>query len=178
MKFEESEPESYIDMGYEEEEELATDKLEMVFIELKKFIQKNPDAESDLNQWLWLIVGKEEKIKMAKKENKKIKKAIEIIDEMSMDEKEWELYESRRRAIMNYNTGMKNSKMQGIEEGIEIGRADGLAKGEIQAKRETAKNLLDLGVEVDKIIKATGLSKEEIEKILKKDENKSNKNMK
>ena len=78
-----------------------------------------------------------------------------------LDEKEWELYESRRRAIMNYNTGMKNSKMQGIEEGIEIGRADGLAKGEIQAKRETAKNLLDLGVEVDKIIKATGLSKEE-----------------
>lgn len=30
---------------------------------------------------------------MAKKQSKNIRKAIEIIDEMSMDPKEWELYE-------------------------------------------------------------------------------------
>ena len=50
---------------------------------------------------------------MAKKENKEIKKAIDIIDEMSMDEKEWELYESRRLAIMDYNTGIEEAKEEG-----------------------------------------------------------------
>ena len=50
---------------------------------------------------------------MAKKENKEIKKAIEIIDEMSMDEKEWKLYESRRLAIMDYNTGIEEAKEEG-----------------------------------------------------------------
>ena len=57
--------------------------------------KKNPNADNELNQWLWLIIGEEEKIKMASKENEKIKKAIKIIDEMSMEPKEWELYRAR-----------------------------------------------------------------------------------
>ena len=53
---------------------------------------------------------------MAEKENKEIEKAMDIIKEMSMDPKEWELYESRRLAIMDYNTGMEQAKFDGIEE--------------------------------------------------------------
>ncbi len=45
--------------------------------------------------------------------------------------------------------------------GIEQGRAEGAA----QEKREIAKNLKDLGVGAAEIIKATGLSAEEIEKL-------------
>ena len=40
-------------------------------------------------------------------------------------------------------------------------RQNGIAKGKI----EIAKNLIKLGINVDDIIKATGLSKEEIEKM-------------
>ena len=53
---------------------------------------------------------------MAEKKNKEIEKAMDIIKEMSMDPKEWELYESRRLAIMDYNTGMEQAKIDGIEE--------------------------------------------------------------
>ena len=45
--------------------------------------------------------------------------------------------------------------------GIEQGRAEGAA----QVTRENAKNLKDLGVGAAEIIKATGLSAEEIEKL-------------
>ena len=89
MKFEETKPQEFIDMGYTKEDEIATKDLEMHFIEIPKFVKKNPEANTKLEQWLWLIVGREEKIKMAKKENKEIKKAMDIIDEMSMDPKEW-----------------------------------------------------------------------------------------
>ena len=41
---------------------------------------------------------------------------MEIIDEMSMDEKEWELYESRRLAIMDYNTGILEAEERGIKQ--------------------------------------------------------------
>ena len=41
------------------------------------------------------------------------------------------------------------------EEGIEIGRQE--------ATRQTAKNLFNMGMEIEKIAMATGLSKEEIE---------------
>ena len=54
---------------------------------------------------------------MASKENEKIKKAIKIIDEMSMEPKEWELYRARQMAIMNYNIGMKNSEKKGERKG-------------------------------------------------------------
>ena len=40
---------------------------------------------------------------------------MEIIDEMSMDEKEWELYRARQMAIMDYNVGMRKSKEEGEE---------------------------------------------------------------
>ena len=43
------------------------------------------------------------------------------------------------------------------------GRQSGLAEGKI----EIAKNLIKLGINIDDIVKATGLSKEEIEKLSK-----------
>ena len=115
MRFEETTKEAYVDLGYKEEDKIVTNKLEMHFLELPKFRKKNPNADKLLNQWLWLISGEEEKVKMAKKENKEVKKAIEVIDEMSMDPKEWELYESREKAIMNYNSGMKSAERRGME---------------------------------------------------------------
>ena len=151
--------ESYVDMGYSKEEELATDRLEMITIELKKFKKKNPDANNVLNQWLWLILGEEGKIEMASKNNKELKKAVEIIDEMSMDPKEWELYRSRQMAIMNYNIGMENAKKEG--------EAIGEKRGEKNAKIETARKLLAMGLDIDKIIEATELTKDELEKIIK-----------
>ena len=106
---------------------------------------------------MWLLAGREEKLAMAKKENKELEKAMDIIDEMSMDEKEWELYESRRLAIMDYNTGMIKAR--------EEGEAKGREKGERKSKIEIAKRLLKLGISIDKIEEATELTKEEIEKL-------------
>ncbi len=116
MKFEPYDEETYINMGYEKEQDIVTNKLEMIFIEIPKFIAKKPNSESLLNQWLWLIAGEEEKIKMAKEKHKEIEKAMEVIDEMSMDPKEWELYESRRRAEIFYNWDMSAAKEEGKEE--------------------------------------------------------------
>ena len=65
----------------------------MIYVELPKFIKKNPDANNSLYQWLWLLAGREDKVKMAKKE---LKEAMGVIDEMSAAPKEWEMYESRR----------------------------------------------------------------------------------
>ena len=121
MKFEKTKENEYVDMGYSNEEELATNDLEMHFIEIPKFEKKNPEANTKLEQWLWLLAGREEKLEMARKKNKEIDKAIDIIDQMSMDEKEWNLYISRQRAIWDYNTGMRTAKEEGMKKGVEEG---------------------------------------------------------
>ena len=110
---------------------------------------------------------------MAKKENKEIKKAMDIIDEMSMDEKEWELYMSRHRAILDYNSGMSEAKRQGIEDGLEQGRKQGIEQGRKQGIEqgtklrniEIAKNMLKKGIDIDTIVEITELTKEEIKKL-------------
>ena len=111
--------------------------------------------------WLWLIIGGEEKLKMAKEKNEEIKKAIDIIDEMSMDPAEWEMYEARRLAIMDYNTGIHKAKLDGIEEG----KKEGIEEGKKEEKEKIAKELLKIGMKKEEVQKITELSIEEIEKI-------------
>ena len=115
--------------------------------------------------WLWFIIGGEEKVKMAKEKNEEIKKAIDIIDEMSMDPAEWEMYESRRLAIMDYNTGIHQAKLDGIEEGKKEGIEEGKAEGKKEEKEKIAKELLKIGMKKEEVQKITELSIEEIEKI-------------
>ena len=90
---------------------------------------------------------------MAKEENEEIKKAIDIIDEMSMDPAEWEMYESRRLAIMDYNTGIHQAKLDGIEEGKLEGK-----KEEKEKITKIAKELLKKGMKKEEVQKITELS--------------------
>ena len=168
MKFEKTKENEYVEMGYKREDEIASKDLEMHFLEIPKFVKKNPEAKTKLEQWLWLIAGREDKLEMAKKENKKIEKAIEIIKQMSMDEKEWELYNSRQMAILDYNTGMKNARDEGETIGLSKGKAIGLSKGKAIGQKEEqlriAKNFLKLGIDIEDIKKATGLTRRRIRK--------------
>ncbi len=52
--------------------------------------------------------------------------------------------------------------------GEEIGEKRGVEKGMKKKAKETVKNLLKMGIDIDKISKATGMKKEEIEKLASK----------
>ena len=164
MKFEETKEKEYIDLGYEKEDEIVTDDLEMHFIELPKFKKKNPGVATKLEQWLWMLIGEEEKVKMAEKENKEIEKVVEELDEISLDEKERELYEARQRAIFEYNYTMYTAEKRGKEKGKEEGKIEGKKEKQI----EIAKKLLKRGMKIEEISEITELTKEQLIKINKK----------
>ncbi|SMB88545.1 conserved hypothetical protein (putative transposase or invertase) [Desulfonispora thiosulfatigenes DSM 11270] len=48
----------------------------------------------------------------------------------------------------------------------EKGREEGIREGEKEGRKEVAKNLILLGIEIDKIMEATKLSREEIKKLI------------
>ena len=54
---------------------------------------------------------------------------------------------------------------EGIEQGIEQGIQQGFSDGSYQTKLETAKNLLEMGFAIEAIVRATGLTQEEVENI-------------
>ena len=60
---------------------------------------------------------------------------------------------------------MDTAKREGVAEGIEIGREEGRAEGRAEGIMLTAKNLKSMGLSIADIIKATGLSEDDITKL-------------
>ena len=52
-----------------------------------------------------------------------------------------------------------------LKEGSAQGKQEGISEGSYQAKLETAKNLLELGLSIENIARATGLTEVEIEQL-------------
>lgn len=53
-------------------------------------------------------------------------------------------------------------------QGLKAHEPEGAAKGKLEGKREMARELLTLGVDLSAIVKASGLSEDEIKKLLPK----------
>ena len=168
MKFEKIKKEEYVDMGYEEEQETVTEKVEMHFIELPKFVQKNSGTKSKLEQWLWVMVGREDKMEKASKENKEVEKTIDELNTMNLSEEERIMYEEREKAIINYNFGMASAERHGKEEGLKEGKREGKREGEEKKKIEIIENMLKLKIDDEIIKKSVNISDEELEKYKKK----------
>ena len=157
MKYEDTKPIEFVDMGYNEEEEEATNTFEMHFIELPKFKQKNPECNTKLEQWLWLIDGsEEEKVEMSAKENEEINKTVEELNKLSKDPDEVAKYEEREWSIMRYDVEMKTNRELGEKTGRE------------NEKKAVIKNLHKLNIPIEKIAKAVELTEKEVEEILSK----------
>ena len=69
------------------------------------------------------------------------------------------------RAREAYEDGEKSGFTKGEKSGFTKGETAGLAKGAAQEKREIARNLMRLGLDLAQIRQATGLTAEEIEKL-------------
>ena len=110
LKYEPNNEDTYVDMGYKNEEETLTDKVELKFFEIPKYLKVAKGKEKDiLTQWMLLISGKEREIEMSEDVQEKIKKAMDEIKKMNADPKEWELYKEREWAQIEYNTRMNQA---------------------------------------------------------------------
>ena len=91
------------------------------------------------------------------KENKGVEKAKKVLEEISQDERERYLAELRQKYIMDQKAIRDARYDRGLEEGV--------IQGEKNSKIEIAKKLKEMNIAIYDIEKATGLTKEEIEKL-------------
>ena len=56
----------------------------------------------------------------------------------------------------------KEGREEGLEEGIEVGRVEGIVVGRTEERFEIARRLLAMNIAVQDVIKATGLSADQI----------------
>ena len=144
-----------------------TDLMEIHFLNLsaaqKYGIQKNPiEKRQKLLNWLQFIETDSSEVrKMLATTSPILQMLNEKIDVLSLKPEERKLYESRMKLKSDIATISEAQFKAGAEWGI----AEGEARGSRQAKLETAKNLLNIGLSRENIAKATGLSRAEVEAI-------------
>ena len=107
--------------------------------------------------------------------NEAIKEAKKVYDELMADEHERTLIKLREKYIRDYNTikedgynnGYNDGKDAGLTQGLELGRSEGKELGTKENTIEIAKKMLKENLELELILKMTGLSKEELDKLAK-----------
>ena len=124
----------------------------------------NKDTEEIKKEKILIMLGLDKNSLEELSENDKVvSKYMKEVNTINEDPefREYISYEEDMRKIQNtlFNKGME----QGIEKGIEKGMEQGINSRNI----EIAKNLMQNGVDIETIIKSTGLSKEEINKLKK-----------
>ena len=120
--------------------EVLTEDLEMHFIQIPKC--KKEDVKTKLDGWIQFIGNiSEEGVNIAMKENEEIRKAKEELEYLTGDEEARRLAELREKAIRD-----------------EVTNFNGI-------KREIAKKMIKEKIDIETIIKVTGLTKEEIERL-------------
>ena len=165
MKFDETLKEEYVNMGYEEEDQIASKYIEFHYIELPKYKKKEPSKFTKLDQWMCIFTQNKEGIKVAEKENKEIKRAIDTLDFISEDPKERERHNSIVMAEYNRLTSEHNFFEAGVEEGIKKGIEKGIEKGKKEGIIKIAKAMLEKNIPIETIMEITELTREEIEKL-------------
>lgn len=126
--------------------------FEMHFIELPKFKISDIKRLKKSEKWFALFSNRctDEELEEIAMSEPSIKKALEYQDYFMHDEKLRYKYELQEKAIRDYNSSMRASKQEGIQEGI-------------QSERKTiAINLLKANMSIDFISQNTGLSEQEI----------------
>ena len=132
---------------------LLTNKLEIHFIQLSKFLKEGQE-EKDKKMWQWLtfICNKNRKeVERVMKENKEIEKANEELEYLTGDDAVRRIAFLREKAERDYISNMSGAREEGAK----------------KEKIKIAKAMLAEGMEKEKIIKITGLTEEEMEEIIK-----------
>ena len=137
---------------------ILTQKLEIDIIELPKIIGKEKEQDNLLD-WLYFLENpKSERVTEKMKENENLKEAVKKLDNLSEDERMQRIADLRQKAIMDEKAI--------YEKGLEVGIEKGIMEGSRKEKIEIAKKMLELKIDKETIAEATGLTEQEIEKIL------------
>ena len=168
---------------------VLNDQLKIVFVELSKF----NTSSNNINlpnifdfQKLWCYLLKRSKnispreCELLSKKGDDMKRAVEHLQDLSQDEevRRWEearekfIRDQRAEKAYAFDEGLEKGIEKGRAEGIQQGRAEGMEKGRAEGRQEeqraVALNILRKNLDISFISEITGLSEEEIKKLQEK----------
>ena len=129
---------------------VLTNVFEIYIIELKKY-KENGTNKKALDIWVEFLKNPE--VVTMNENNKAVKKAKEVLEEISQDERERYLAELRQKYIMDQKAM------------IDAGYDKGLEQGEKNKAIEIARKMRKEKISIEQIVRITGLTEREIKEL-------------
>lgn len=142
--------------------EVFYDKLKFVYLELPKFTKKVDELKTHYEKWLYVLRHLSDLQERPKTLQERVfKKLFETAKIANFTPQEKEEYEESLKHYRDIKNVVDASKEEGWKEGKEQGLREGIDKRNL----EIAKAMKQEGETINKIMKYTHLTKEQIEKI-------------
>ena len=153
-------------LRHDKDNELLSDAVQIYYIELSKLrelLKKPVETMADLEKWaLFFRYANDSRCRDKVNEIIQSKEALQMAGELlmsiSQDERERAVFRSRRMYQTDLQSNLATAEDRGERRGREVGRQEGRQEG----KLEIARMMLSDGEPIEKIIRYTGLTKQEI----------------
>ena len=151
--------------------DLLDETIVIIFAELTRFHKTEDECVTQQDKLLYLLKNSGRMKTPPKwggeKPCKNLLDAFEIGDfsEMKREQYDKDMYDEKRRngeLAAARDDGRAEGLAEGLEQGLAQGHAEGLAEGQAQAQAEMARKFKALGVDIDTIVQATGLTPDEV----------------
>ena len=138
------------------------DKLTFVYLEMPKFNKTENELESMFDKWLFVLRNLASLLERPKAlQNRVFDRLFETAEIAKFTKTELSEYWDSLKNFRDWYSVISTAEKKGMEIGMEKGREEGVR----EANLNNARNLKKMGIAIDVISQATGLSKEEIEKL-------------
>jgi predicted transposase/invertase (TIGR01784 family) len=142
--------------------EVFYDKLKFIYIELPKFKKQEEELETQFDKWLFVFRHLSNlQNRPQQLQDKIFRKLFEAAEIAKFSAEEREAYEDSLKYYRDLKNVVDTSREEGILEGIEQGIEQGIEKRNL----EIAKQMKKEGESIEKIMRYTNLSREEIEEL-------------
>ncbi len=139
------------------------DKLTFIYLEMPKFKKTIDELETRFDKWLYVIsnLNKLDRVPDSLREQI-FEKVFETAEIAKFTQEQVLSYEDSLKYYRDLKNSLDTAREEGEIEGILKGKLEGEIEGIYKGKLEVARNMLSLGISIETIIQATGLSEEEI----------------
>jgi predicted transposase/invertase (TIGR01784 family) len=152
-----------VDLGTKE---VFYDKLTFAYIEIPKFNKDEEHLETMWDKWMFVLRNLSHLMDRPPALQERVfTRLFEQAEIAKLSKTELRNYTYGMDTLRDYKNGLATAKKQGIALGRQEGITLGTEKGIALTSRKIALSLKEMGMSVPDIIKATGLSAEEIKKL-------------
>jgi len=146
------------------------DKLTFIYLEMPHFTKTEDELETTYDKWLYVLKHLPYLDNRPKALQEKIFarlfEAAEIAKFTAAERDSYEASVKYYRDLKNViDTAIAEGKTEGRMIGLIEGKTEGLIEGKIEGKIEIARNAIAENIPIDIIIRLTGLTEEELEKL-------------